>query len=247
MASPSYSGPARAPWRDLLESHLSQSSTREFSIATVDHSETHHPRPRVRICGFRGFFPELDLHPNGAEDMKQQVEDGGNPPVFESNMLAFTTDVRMEKLGQLDSAWDEIEAVFWFKEVMTQWRVKGHAFAIGDPSGPDEAHEKGAQSAINKGLRVKGGSDGEEVGKWTWEKAVTKYFANHSPVMRGVCFFFFCWAVYHSPFAPVLSFYCTPCMQRYNAIPSCFKLNANFIQRFIQQSSTWSTQIPGTK
>ncbi|KAJ5124807.1 uncharacterized protein N7515_008632 [Penicillium bovifimosum] len=49
--------------------------------------------------------------------MDQQVKGGGSPPVFESDMPCFTT----------------IEAVFWLKDLMTQWRTKGIAYAIGDP------------------------------------------------------------------------------------------------------------------
>ncbi|KAJ5159835.1 uncharacterized protein N7482_006839 [Penicillium canariense] len=177
----------RAPWRDLLDSHLEKTPDDYFTIATVSHDTLGLPVPRVRTCGCRGFFPELQLHPSGQEAMDQQVENGGNPPVYESDMLTFTTDVRMEKLGQLDSTGHMIEAMFWLKDLMVQWRVKGRAFAIGNPS--VGAEEEGvARKEIGSGLRVKGDYDGDlnsDTAKWTWEKAVTKYFANHSPVMRG--------------------------------------------------------------
>lgn len=179
--------PSRAPWRDLLTSHLNKTPSYDFTIATVAHDAQNRPVPRVRTCGCRGFFPELELHPSGQEDMWQQVDEGGNPAVVESDMLVFTTDVRMEKLSQLESSGRAIEAVFWFKDLMAQWRVRGRAFAIGDPRG--EQAERVARSEIQKGLRVKHGDDhgddGSGLGKWSWDKAVTKYFANHSPVMRG--------------------------------------------------------------
>lgn len=174
-----------APWRDILNSHLEQTPGYEFTIATIGYNAQHHPVPRLRTCGCRGFFPELELHPKGQEAMDQQVEDGGNPPMFESDMLSFTTDARMDKLPQLESSGHAIEAVFWLKDLMTQWRIKGTAYAIGNPSGEDAEEEKISRNEIRQALRVKGDND-SDIAKWTWEKAVTKYFANHSPIARGM-------------------------------------------------------------
>lgn len=179
-----------APWRDLLDSHLKQTSGYEFTIATVGYGAQQRPVPRLRTCGCRGFFPELELHSKGQEAMDQQVEDGGNPPVFESDMLSFTTDARMEKLPQLESSGHAIEAVFWLKGLMNQWRIKGTAYAIGDPSGDNADEEKASRNEIMKSLRLKSDDD-SSIAKWTWEKAVTKYFANHSPVARGMCSLYF--------------------------------------------------------
>ncbi|KAJ6098753.1 hypothetical protein N7467_000288 [Penicillium canescens] len=174
----------RAPWRDILDSHLQQTPGYEFTIATIGYDARNRPVPRLRTCGCRGFFPELELHPKGQEAMDEQVEGGGNPPVFESDMLCFTTDARMEKLPQLESSGNAIEAVFWLKDLMTQWRIKGTAYAIGDPTSNVTESEKASREEIMKGLRVKGHNDGD-IANWTWDKAVTKYFANHSPVARG--------------------------------------------------------------
>lgn len=187
----------RAPWRDLFDSHTSQTPVYEFTIATVGYDLQGRPVPRVRTCGCRGFFPELDLHPKGQEAMEQQVDDNGNPPVYESDMLAFTTDVRMEKLDQLETSGHAVEAVFWLTDLMVQWRVKGRAFPIGDPRGEEDEEEHVSRQEIVKGLRVKENHDGD-AGVWTWEKAVTKYFANHSPIMRGMSPLFarLVWTVY---------------------------------------------------
>lgn len=180
MSSPSV---PRAPWRDLLTSHLDQTPGYEFMIATVGYDAQNRPVPRVRTCGCRGFFPELKLHPSGQKDMDQQVEDGGNPECYESDMLSFTTDIRMEKLPQLESSGNAVEAMFWLKDLMMQWRIKGRALSIGNPRGEDGS-EKVARAEIGRGLRLK--SDAIDSKSWTWEKAVTKYFANHSPIMRGM-------------------------------------------------------------
>ncbi|KAJ5242724.1 uncharacterized protein N7469_001051 [Penicillium citrinum] len=174
----------KAPWRDLLASHMEQSSGYEFTIGTIGFDEDQQPVPRVRTCGCRGFFPELDIHPKSQEEMKQQVKDGGNPPAYESDLLCFTTDIRMEKLHQLESSGHAVEAIFWLKDLMTQWRVKGKAFAIGDPRGEEFKGEKASREAIGSLLRVKEGY-GSSVEQWTWDRAVTKYFANHSPLARG--------------------------------------------------------------
>ncbi|KAJ5545092.1 FMN-binding split barrel-related protein [Penicillium sp. DV-2018c] len=173
-----------APWRQLLDSHLKQTPDNEFTIATVGYDAKLRPVPRLRTCGCRGFFPELDLHPKGQEAMDQQVKGGGNPAVFESDMLCFTTDARMEKLPQLESSGHAIEAVFWLKDLMTQWRIKGTAYAIGSPNGENEQQEETSRAEIRKSLRAKSGNE-QGVYGWTWENAVTKYFANHSPVARG--------------------------------------------------------------
>lgn len=181
--SSSSENPQRAPWRDLLDSQLKQTPGYEFTIATIGYDSQQRPVPRLRTCGCRGFFPELELHPKGQEAMDQQVEGGGNPSVYESDMLTFTTDARMEKLPQLESSGQAIEAVFWLKDLMTQWRIKGTAYAIGNPQGEDAEDERTSRQEIKKALRAT--NNDNSLSTWTWEKAVTKYFANHSPVARG--------------------------------------------------------------
>lgn len=181
----------RAPWRDLLDSHFSQAPDYDFAVATVGYDPQGRPVPRVRTCGCRGFFPEIELHPKGQEAMEQQVEESGNPNIYESDMLVFTTDVRMEKLGQLESAGHAVEAVFWLKDLMSQWRIKGTAFSVGDPRGEADEEEKLSRQEISKGLRLKENAEGDAK-NWTWGKAVTKYFANHSPIMRGMSSSFAC-------------------------------------------------------
>lgn len=128
--------------------------------------------------------------------MEQQVDGNGNPHTYESDMLVFTTDVRMEKLGQLEASGHAIEGVFWLKDLMTQWRIKGTAFSIGDPRGDEAEEERISRQEIAKGLRVRKNTGGD-AGDWTWDKAVTKYFANHSPIMRGMLPFLYsaCWTL----------------------------------------------------
>ncbi|KAI9928376.1 hypothetical protein ASPWEDRAFT_26548 [Aspergillus wentii DTO 134E9] len=170
-----------APWRTRFETHLNKNSSSEFLLSTIGHDAQNRPVPRSRVCGFRGFFPTPDLHSSAAETLEKQAG-GGNPGVYESDMITFTTDVRMEKVGQLSASGNVVEGVFWLKDVGSQWRVKGVAFVIGDAGGGEGEDE--ARREIQRGLRVKDGEEGR-VGDWGWEKQVTTYFANHTPVLRG--------------------------------------------------------------
>ncbi|RAK86394.1 hypothetical protein BO79DRAFT_271166 [Aspergillus costaricaensis CBS 115574] len=181
-ASPNVS--PRAPWRDILDVHLHQTPGYEFTIATVGRNEKGQAVPRVRVCGFRGFFPDLDLHPSGKADLDEQVANGSNLPSVESDMFTFTTDSRMEKLKELQSSNQEIEALFWLKEASSQWGIQGKAWVLGNPCGEMDAAEKESRSAIEKQLQP---TDHQGVGDtpFDWDYAVTKYFANHSPLMRG--------------------------------------------------------------
>ena len=96
----------------------------------------------------------------------------------------------MEKIGQLEASGNVVEAVFWLKDVGNQWRVRGEAFVIGDPSGGEQEHK--ASEEIRKGLRVCDGCEGKEK-EWSWERQVTTYFANHTPVLRGWFFVSCAW------------------------------------------------------
>ncbi|KAJ5803101.1 FMN-binding split barrel-related protein [Penicillium pulvis] len=175
----------KAPWRDLLASHLKQTPGYEFTLGTVEYNSDGEPVPRVRTCGCRGFFPELELHPSGQEDVKQQAQGGGNPAKYESDLLTFTTDPRMEKLSQIVESGYHVEAVFWLQDLMTQWRVKGRAFAFGEPDAEnsESPEDTKAKIRITECLRHK--DDYDESKEWTWDNVVTEYFANHSPMMRG--------------------------------------------------------------
>lgn len=112
-------------------------------------------------------------------------------------MISFTTDVRMEKVAQIQPSSrsgegegeafteNQVELVFWLSDVMKQWRIKGSAFVIGDSDG--SVGEREARKEIQRGMRVRpGNGHGHDAKEWTWERQVTTYFANHSPVMRGL-------------------------------------------------------------
>ena len=190
----------QAPWRTLFINHIAKLGDPYMVISSLStcHDASNHTSqqkivPRARYCGFRGFFGELSsqassspatpkLHSSALQLLKESNE--LNPPnVYESDMLSFTTDVRMGKVRDFKEFDGAVEAVFWVKEVMTQWRMRGRAFVIGaDPSEQDETQ---ARREVKKGLRLKRPLESGRREDWSWENEITTYFANHSPIMRG--------------------------------------------------------------
>ncbi|KAL4887648.1 hypothetical protein BJY04DRAFT_176358 [Aspergillus karnatakaensis] len=180
--------PPVAPWRSSFLSTLSKTKSSSFTLSTITtNTATNTASPRSRTVEFRGFFPRppSDLHHSAIDSLKAQ-NIGLNPDVYESDFLSLTTDVRMKKMGELKEG-DEVEGVFWVEEASAQWRVKGRAVAVGEPSVHGReigSEERQSRERIQRGLRVKSGREGEVQG-WDWERAIAGYFANHTPVMRG--------------------------------------------------------------
>ncbi|KAL4905002.1 hypothetical protein BDW74DRAFT_178567 [Aspergillus multicolor] len=175
--------PAAAPWRALFLSSLEKSKSSSLSLASIAHTASNKPVPRARTVEFRDFFPKpaSTLHHSGIDALKNQGI-GLNPDVYESDLFSVTTDARMKKMGQLTESDEAVEGVFWFEEVSAQWRVRGRALAIGDSG--DKEDEKVARERVLKNLRFKSDAEGDAK-EWDWERQVSTYFANHSPVMRG--------------------------------------------------------------
>jgi pyridoxamine 5'-phosphate oxidase len=162
-----------APWKPLLSSSISVFNPPTVTLATVTPSPPHFPRLRTLI--FRGFFGSLP--PNDRNSATP------NPRVYESNMLTFTTDGRMEKVRELGrgEGGGEVEFCFWASDVQVQWRVRGVCWILG---GSGEGEEK-ARREVERGLeRREDASDGE-AGNWSFNREVTAHFGNLSPIMRG--------------------------------------------------------------
>lgn len=151
--------------------------------------------PRARFCVFRGMWGELPVN--------KYNEAAQNERVYESDLLTFTSDVRMAKIPELfassrghgevsqsqgSGGGGPVEAVFWAKEVKTQWRFRGEAYIVGQ----DVEAEQG-EGGESSGVSTMKHSIGERMrvvkqeGKkdWSWEKEVTAHFGNISPGMRG--------------------------------------------------------------
>jgi len=167
----------------------------EFVLGTLDHAPKGSPTPyvpRVRYCIFRGFWAELP------ENKHNDAE--RNPQVYASDCPTFSTDVRMEKVGQIfatsaghaesndqiqgSGGGGSVEAVYWITETGTQWRIKGRAYVISDDiEGDDESSGvRTVKSEVGKRMRVL--EEGKEQ-DWSWQKELTGFFGNQSPGIKG--------------------------------------------------------------
>lgn len=153
--------------------------------------------PRARYCIMRGFWAELPENKHNNAPM--------NPRVYESEMPAFTTDVRMNKpielfgssAGHADDASQAqgsggggpCEAVWWVKDAMVQWRMKGEAFVVGNDiegegeQGKESSGVRTVKSEVGSRMRI---VDGEKEGEWGWKRELTGHFGNNSPGLRGM-------------------------------------------------------------
>jgi pyridoxamine 5'-phosphate oxidase len=180
-----------APWRSLFLSHISKMDSPEFVFSTLRPSEDENSPmpyvPRARYCVYRGMWAEPPR--NKYNDAPQ------NELVYESDLLTLTTDARMEKVSEIFASSGEtrhegaqsggggpVEAVFYVRETMTQWRFKGKVYIVGpdiESSSPGALMVKRKVEERMRLLRKEG------LGDWSWAKEVTAHFGNLSPGMRG--------------------------------------------------------------
>ena len=174
----------------------------EFVLSTLAAAHAGSPTPyvpRARYCIFRGMWAELPEN--------QHNKAPKNPRVYESDLPTFTTDVRMEKVGQIfgSSAGKEgvegeeqtqgsggggpVEAVWLVKDdgIMTQWRVKGTAFVVApDVDSAPHSEVQILKSEVGKRMRI---VDESRKVEWSWEREMVGHFGNVSPEMRGMISF----------------------------------------------------------
>lgn len=185
-----------APWKDAFLSNLSKLESPEFVLSTVEKAPNGSPVPyvpRARYCIFRGFWAEL---PENKHNEAPQ-----NDRVYESDLPTFSTDIRMHKVPQIfgssaghasnEDQWQgsggggPVEAVYWVKPTMTQWRIKGDAFILGpdiEGDGEESSGVRTVKSEVGKRMRVvKPGKEAD----WSWAKEITAHFGNTSPGLRG--------------------------------------------------------------
>ncbi|KAK9776661.1 putative Pyridoxamine 5'-phosphate oxidase-domain-containing protein [Seiridium cardinale] len=212
--SSSSSNPA-APWRSLFLEHVESMKSPEFNLSTIRRVPNSSSAakygikggdgfthiPRARTCVFRGMWAGLPVNPKNDAPL--------NAELFDSDLLTFTTDVRMDKMPEL---WDgvpaqpdkdgktggddggklegsggggPVEAVFWADGPMVQWRVRGRAYVLG-PDVEDSKAGKETQDLLRARMRKRDSqhATGQE-GDWSWGREVTAHFGNLSPGMRG--------------------------------------------------------------
>lgn len=123
-----------------------------------------------------------------------------NERVYESDLLTLTTDVRMEKThdffasshghgevsqSQGSGGGGPVEAVFWIKDVGTQWRFRGRAYVVGpdiEGSGDESSGVRTVKTKVGERMRV---VDESKKSDWSWQTELTHQFGNLSPGMRG--------------------------------------------------------------
>ena len=192
----------QAPWKKLFNEHISKMPTPHFVLSTVAAAPSDSPVPfvpRARFCIFRGFWTELP------ENQHNKAE--RNPKVYASDCPTFTTDVRMEKVGQIfgssaghaddveqtqgSGGGGPVEAVWWVEEVGTQWRIKGRAFVVANDieSGVESSGVRTVKSEVGKRMRL---VDESKEGQWSWAKELTAIFGNQSPGIKGEYFLVQC-------------------------------------------------------
>lgn len=179
----------------------------DVSFATIFHNKAGNSyHPRVRTCVLRGFFAELDLpqididwilrdaeaRHDPAHEVAVRTQDLGlNPRIFESDLLAFTTDERMGKVAEITEN-NNVELLMWAAESKLQWRISGKASVIG--GNPDDEREGNAREEIMHWLRDRVANGDPDAPKshpraektWTFDREVLAHFSNMSPVMRGL-------------------------------------------------------------
>ncbi|KAK8042787.1 hypothetical protein PG994_013270 [Apiospora phragmitis] len=195
-----------APWRDLFVENAENMKPPEFVLSTIRRVPASSASfgindghgfcltPRARTCIYRGMWASIPVNPKNDAEL--------NPDIYEADMLTFTTDVRMDKMPELweadavapgaaaiegNGAWTgsggggPVEAVFWAKEPMVQWRIRGKAIVVG-PDIEKSDDGRAAQKALMSRMRKKEGASDDH---WSFAKEVTAHFGNLSPGMRG--------------------------------------------------------------
>ncbi|KAI9821642.1 MAG: hypothetical protein M1827_002223 [Pycnora praestabilis] len=201
-STPTSSG-LTAPWKSAFLEHLNKMPSPEFVFSSLHTAPAGSPTPYIpsaRYCIFRGFWAELPENKHNEAPM--------NPRVYESEMPTFTSDVRMQKVPEIfkssaghakndsqaqgSGGGGPVEAVWWIKEVGTQWRMRGEAFVIGqdieggrgDVHGEVSSGVRTVKSEVGSRMRMVDEEKGE-AGEWSWGKELTAHFGNNSPGLRG--------------------------------------------------------------
>jgi pyridoxamine 5'-phosphate oxidase len=168
----------------------------EFVLATVHPADPKNPSsqplPRVRTLIMRGFWAEMPDNKHQEAEMNERV--------YETDLPCFTTDVRMEKVpdifatsaghglpeqSQGSGGGGPVEAMWWIKDSMTQWRMKGQAFVVGNDIEGEGEESSGVRTVRSEiGARMKVVNE-DGVKDWSWQREMTAHFGNLAPYMRG--------------------------------------------------------------
>ncbi|KAK6526730.1 hypothetical protein TWF281_009932 [Arthrobotrys megalospora] len=178
-----------APWKQALNSHIQSLACPTFSLATVSQAGGISV-PHVRTLVFRGFYAELPVN---------KYNPVASNTGFRSNLIAFTTDNRMEKsrdLGGLEgitssslpTVTNNVEVCFWIPSngenpvIGKQWRIRGRCFVLPRDLGSQDTGAKETKKWLVERLSNDNGGDGSD---FDFAKEYKAHFGNLSPSLRG--------------------------------------------------------------
>jgi pyridoxamine 5'-phosphate oxidase len=84
-----------------------------------------------------------------------------------------------------------VEAVYWVRDVMTQWRIRGKCWLVAADDvegGTDAAQNSGTVSMkaeVGRYMRRVDGKQNDRDEDWSYKREVANHFENLSPMMRG--------------------------------------------------------------
>jgi pyridoxamine 5'-phosphate oxidase len=84
-----------------------------------------------------------------------------------------------------------VEAVYWVKDVMTQWRIRGKCWLVAadDVDGGTHAAQNSGtvsmKAEVRRYMRRIAGKENDSDQNWSWRREVVNNFENLSPMMRG--------------------------------------------------------------
>ncbi|KAK6508125.1 hypothetical protein TWF506_010228 [Arthrobotrys conoides] len=178
------------PWKQALNSHVQTLACPTFAFATVAASQAGGiAAPHVRTLVFRGFYAELPVN-------KYNPVSGNIG--FKSDLIAFTTDKRMEKFrdlggiegvtsSSLSTATNNAEACFWIPSdqnpmIGKQWRIRGRCFVLPRDLETEDREIQETKKWLVERLSKDGGGNSSE---FDFAKEYKAHFGNLSPVLRG--------------------------------------------------------------
>ncbi|KAK6512024.1 hypothetical protein TWF481_000922 [Arthrobotrys musiformis] len=177
-----------APWKQALNAHIQTLACPTFSFATASQAGGI-STPHVRTLVFRGFYAELPAN-------KYNPVSGNTG--FKSDLIAFTTDKRMEKFrdlggvegvasSSLPTVTNNVEACFWIPAgenpmIGKQWRIRGRCFVLPRDLEAEENGVKETKNWLIRKLSKESGGDGSD---FDFAREYKAHFGNLSPVLRG--------------------------------------------------------------
>ncbi|KAF3189415.1 hypothetical protein TWF788_010499 [Orbilia oligospora] len=178
------------PWKQAFNAHVQTLACPTFAFATAAVPQTGGIAvPHVRTLAFRGFYAELPFN---------KYNPVSSNTGFKSDLIAFTTDKRTEKLrdlggvegvtaSSLPTVTNIVEACFWVPSdqnpaVGKQWRIRGRCFVLPRDFDTEDKGVKETKKWLIEKISRNGGGDGSD---FDFAKEYKAHFGNLSPVLRG--------------------------------------------------------------